>query len=90
MSRFVHEMPSIDHLFMVASAANSEGMNRPWEWGGDYPQVISRQGDAVLIANTYDSPDHPARMAEFIATFDPPTVLALLERAALASGEKRQ
>jgi hypothetical protein len=39
-----------------------------------------REGDVGLICETYDEPpDHPAITPEFIATFDPPTVLALLD-----------
>lgn len=71
----------LDHLWLVASAANRGGADQPWEWTGGYPQTITRIGDAVLIANTYEGPDFPSTIAEFIATFDPPTVLELLRLA---------
>jgi hypothetical protein len=63
-------------LRAVAEAADKGG--RPWEWTGGYPQHVIRQGDAVLVAETYEGPDFPSTIAEFIATFDPPTVLAML------------
>lgn len=69
-----------EHFRSVAEAADNGG--RPWEWSGGYPQWIIRQGDAVLIAETYEGPDFPSTIAEFIATFDPPTVLGLLDRLA--------
>jgi hypothetical protein len=64
------------HLRRVAEAADADG--RPWEWTGGYPQTVTRVGDVILVANVFESPDAPSRFAEFIATFDPPTVLALL------------
>src|ERR1035441_2293123 len=67
----------------LAEAADADG--RPWEWSGGYPQTVTRTGDAMLIANTFEGPDFPSTIAEFIATFDPPTVLALLR----ALNEKR-
>jgi hypothetical protein len=70
-------------LRRVAEAADKGG--RPWVWNGGYPQTVIREGDAVLIANTYEEPDHPSTTAEFISTFDPPTVLMLLDRASRAS-----
>ena len=77
--------PTTSELRRVAEAADDDG--RPWTWraseaggSGGYPQTILRVGDVVLVANCYESPDYPARFAEFIATFDPPTVLALLDR----------
>lgn len=74
--------PDGGHLRRVAEAADADG--REWEWSGGYPQTVTRIGDAVLIANTFEGPDWPSTIAEFIATFDPPTVLALLaERDAL-------
>jgi hypothetical protein len=73
-------------LRRVAKAADRGG--RPWVWQaseaegrGGYPQHVLRDGDAALICETYDSPDHSAITPEFIATFDPPTVLALLDLA---------
>lgn len=69
------------HLRAVAEAVPA----RRWEWSGrganGYPQQVIGQGDASLVAECYESPDHPSAFAEFIATFDPPTVLALLEMA---------
>lgn len=72
----------LDHLWIVATAADANG--RPWEWSGEYPQRVLRIGDVAIVAETFQDPDSPARFADFIATFDPPTVLALL---ALASGD---
>lgn len=68
---------NLDHLRQVAQAADD--LRRPWSWQGGYPQTVTRAGDVVLIANTYEDPDSPAPLAEFIATFDPPTVLFLLD-----------
>jgi len=68
----------LEHLRRVAEAADDGG--RPWTWGGKYPQSVLREGDVVNVADTFTDPDHPAVFAEFIATFDPPTVLALLDR----------
>lgn len=67
----------LDHLRAVAKRADADG--RPWTWAGGYPQAIVREGDVVLVAETFENPDMTADFAEFIATFDPPTVLALLE-----------
>lgn len=67
-----------DRLAMVAMAADQDSVGRPWEWKGGYPQTVIRIGDAVLIANCFEEPDRPSTIAEFIATFDPPTVLRLL------------
>lgn len=63
-------------LRTVAEAANADG--RPWVWEGGYPQRVLREGDVVIVADCSEDPDHPSRFAEFIATFDPPTVLWLL------------
>lgn len=68
---------SLDHFRQVALAADDG--RRPWFWRGGYPQTVSREGDAILIADVFEDPDSPARFAEFIATFDPPTVLFLLD-----------
>jgi hypothetical protein len=69
-------------LRAIAAAAYT-GDHHPWEWTGvgehGYPQQILQQGDVVLIAECYEGPDHPSSIAEFIATFDPPTVTALLD-----------
>jgi hypothetical protein len=67
----------IESLRRIAEAADHQG--RPWEWEHAYPQRITRVGDVVLVAECFEDPDSPSRFAEFIATFDPPTVLALLE-----------
>lgn len=67
----------LDRLKGIALRADSGG--RRWSWGGSYPQRITRRGDAVLIADCYEAPDRPSRVAEFIAAFDPPTVRRLLE-----------
>jgi hypothetical protein len=75
---------NLDHLRAVAEAADENG--REWEWQGGYPQRITRVGDVVIVADCFESPDHPSRFAEFIATFDPPTVLALLARREARDG----
>jgi hypothetical protein len=70
--------------------------DRPWVWkaseadgSGGYPQQIIRDGDATLVATCYDAPEYPATKAEFIATFDPPTVLRLLASLrATSEGER--
>lgn len=74
----------LGELRRVAEAADADG--REWTWkasesdgSAGYPQHILRVGDVVLVAQTYDDPDRPATFAEFIAAFDPPTVLALLD-----------
>ena len=71
----------VNRLRVVAESADRDG--RPWAWTGvgghGYPQRIIRVGDAVLMAECYDDPDTPDPTAEFISTFDPPTVLALLD-----------
>jgi hypothetical protein len=66
-------------LRKVAEAADADG--RPWEWGGAYPQRILRVGDVAIVAEAFEDPDSPSRFADYIATFDPPTVLALLAAA---------
>ena len=71
----------------IAEAANPDH-GRPWEWGNDYPQRITRQGDAVIVADCFESPDHPSVFAEYIATFDPPTVLALLDHLDALTAER--
>lgn len=73
------EAERLAELLRVARAAQHEdGMDRPWLWKGGYPQTILREGDVTLVAQTFTDPDHVAHFAEFIATFDPPTVLRLL------------
>lgn len=71
----------IERLRSVAGAAMT---GHSWEWSGrgehGYPQQVISQGDAALIAECYEGPDFPSSIAEFIATFDPPTVLNLLDR----------
>lgn len=69
---------SLARLRSVAEAADADG--RKWYWRGGYPQSIIREGDVVLVAQTLTNPDHRPEFAEFIAAFDPPTVLALLDR----------
>jgi hypothetical protein len=73
-------------LRRIALAADKG--DRPWFWlasqsaeRGGYPQQVLREGDVCLICETYDEPDYPAITPEFIATFDPPTVLSLLALA---------
>jgi hypothetical protein len=73
-------------LRRVAVAANRD--SKRWFWkpsekdgAAGYPQIVLREGDVGLICETYDSPDRPAITPEFIATFDPPTVMALLDLA---------
>lgn len=81
-------------LEAVALAADHE--DRPWSWkaseadgSGGYPQQIVRDGDAALIATCYDAPEFAATKAEFIATFDPPTVLRLLAALSVPSEGER-
>lgn len=68
--------PDLERLREVAEAANDG--DRAWTWKGGYPQNVLRMGDVVLVADCFAEPDHPADFAEHIATFDPPTVLNLL------------
>lgn len=77
-------MFDFEHLTRIAVAANAD--DRKWIWKGGYPQAILREGDVVLVAETFTDPDHTADFAEFISTFDPPTVLELLRLASLVSG----
>jgi hypothetical protein len=77
---------AFDEMRRVAEAADADG--RPWEWTGGYPQRVTREGDVVLVAETFNDPDAPHPFAEFIATFDPPLVLWLLDLAARAGGEE--
>lgn len=65
-------------LRRIALAADDHG--RSWEWEHAYPQRVTRVGDVVLVAECFEDQDSPSRFAEFIATFDPPTVLSLLDR----------
>ena len=62
-------------------AENADHGRRPWVIANDkaYPQTILREGDVALIANTFTDPGHDPVEAEFIATFDPPMVLWLLD-----------
>jgi len=64
-------------LRAVAQAADADG--RPWSWSGGYPQRVLREGDVMLVADCFEDSDSPSRFAYFIATFDPPTVLWLLD-----------
>lgn len=74
---------NIAALQRVAESAND--FDRPWEWEHAYPQRVTRVGDVALIAECFEDPDSPSRFAEFIATFDPPMVLRLLDLIASAS-----
>ncbi len=76
---------ALPDLRRVAEAADN---GNPWEWEHAYPQRITRVGDVVLVADCFEDPDSPSVFAEYIATFDPPTVLALL--AALTELEQRE
>lgn len=76
----------LTRLRQIARAADKGG--RPWVWRASeaegragYPQIVLRSGDVGLICETYDAPDSPAITPEYIAAFDPPTVLALLDLA---------
>jgi hypothetical protein len=69
---------TLEEMMRIAEAADAEG--RSWEWEHAYPQRVTRVGDVVLVAECFEDPDAPSRFAEFIATFDPPTVLALIHR----------
>lgn len=74
---------SVRELAELRAIAEREdkGGGRCWTWSGGYPQTVTRMGDATLIASTYQDPDTPSPPAEFIAAFDPPTVLRLLAEA---------
>ena len=37
----------------------------PWEWMGGYPQRIT-SADAILVAEVWENPDMPARIAPLI------------------------
>jgi hypothetical protein len=70
----------MEELRIVAEAANSS--NKPWVYDPDfkgYPQSIVREGDVTLVAQCFESPDRPSVFTEFITTFDPPTILRLLD-----------
>jgi hypothetical protein len=71
---------NMDVLRSIAEAADHGG--RHWSWTGGYPQQVIRVGDVMLVAETYEGPDFPSTLAEYIAAFDPPTVLALLDEIA--------
>ena len=80
----------IVRLAAIAEAVNDD--DRAWAWRVNKPdahQTVFRMGDAALIAETFDSTSNaphvdgrPVGTAEYIATFDPPTVLALLNALA--------
>ena len=76
-SRRPFNATDLTRLRSIAETEDKGG--RRWQWSGGYPQTVTRLGDAVLIANTFDNPDSPSPAAEFIAAFDPPTVLRLLD-----------
>lgn len=46
-----------------------------------YPQRITREGDVVIVAECFEGPQYPPLFTDFITTFDPPTVLRLIELA---------
>lgn len=73
----------LDHLEGIALMADWGG--RPWvlrlEQPKGYPQTILREGDVVLVAECYEGPQYPPIFGDFITTFDPPTVLRLIEMA---------
>lgn len=69
----------LDLMGLRATAERADADGRRWLWEGGYPQTVLREGDVVLVANTFESPDHPSIFAEYIAIFGPPTVLALLD-----------
>jgi len=52
---------------------------REWEWEGGYPQQVISVGNVTHVADVFENPDHPSRYAEYIATFDPATMTALLD-----------
>lgn len=72
-------MSTLDVTELRRIALRANGGGRPWLWKGGYPQTILREGDVTLVAETFTDPDHTADFAEFIAAFDPPTVLRLLD-----------
>lgn len=67
---------------------------RPREWHyrtgcNGYPQTVYSEGDVCEIAVATNAPERPIA-ANYITTFDPPTVLAMLDEIeqlrALANG----
>jgi hypothetical protein len=73
----------VESLWRIAWAADRG--SRAWSWHPSHNparpgvQTVDREGDACLIANCYDEPDERMCTAEYIAAFDPPTVLRLLK-----------
>jgi hypothetical protein len=46
---------------------------------GGYPQSISDNASATLVADCHEGPQHPQATAPFIASWDPPVALAAAE-----------
>jgi hypothetical protein len=90
--RPARKVPELD-LARLRSIAEAVGDRpRDWEWAGGYPQQVISQGNVHLIAECYEDPDSPSTVAEYIATFDPRTILALLaevERLRVREQEQR-
>ncbi|MHB1950221.1 MAG: hypothetical protein ACYCQK_01950 [Acidiferrobacteraceae bacterium] len=72
-------MSALDIAALRRIAERTDADGRPWLWRGGYPQTVLREGDVILVAETFEDPDQPVAFAEFISTFDPPTVLVLLD-----------
>ena len=85
---------SVDRLHQVAEAADaSETYEGPWSW-------VSRKSDSPLgtellvgseaeMGHIADVVPWMPELAQFIATFDPPTVKALLDVADAAEAHRR-
>jgi hypothetical protein len=61
----------------LAEACEASSAHGPWEWTGGYPQRITN-GAAALIAETFENPDMPPVLVEYLAACDPQTILALV------------
>jgi len=74
--------PLIDLDALEALAAAVGDRPRVWEWSGrgdeGYPQQVISQGDATLIAECYEGPQHPSTIAAYIAGMNPVTTLELV------------
>lgn len=68
----------------IAERADHHGNG--WEWGHSYPQRVTRVGDVTIVAECFEDPDSVSCFARFIAAFDPPTVLALLDAVDESTG----
>lgn len=78
-------MAEIQTLASALDALTGSNIDRDWEWAGGYPQRVVACGSVVLIADAFEDPDSPSRIAEYVAAADPPTVrhlFGLLEDAA--------